>query len=213
VKCAVCQNTSQQYLLTSTSSFRPPDLDLRPAPLERETLPFTIQQCPTCGYCASRIDKKVEGAEATVTSDVYRAQIEDKAFPELARSYLCASLLLADSNAGSAGWAALQAAWVCDDEADLGPARTCRLRASELFRSARSSSIPFAQEPAVESLVLADVLRRSGRFEDALAECETGIALEASGALASALQLERFLVEDRNTEVHRVDEKPRSNGS
>jgi hypothetical protein len=46
VQCAVCALEGEQHILMSTSSFGWPDLDLRPALVERETLAFTIQSCP-----------------------------------------------------------------------------------------------------------------------------------------------------------------------
>jgi len=185
VTCAVCGTLSEQERLTSTNTMGPPDLDTRPAPMQRDTLALAIARCPTCGYCAPDLDEAPAEARAVVAAAVYLAQLHDHAFPELANTYLCWSLICETTREyHRAGWAALSAAWVCDDAVlddiaraqrtdtayDPQPnahdmaARTCRRRAISLFLTAREYEQSFMEGAGGEELLLTDLYRRCGEF-------------------------------------------------
>src|SRR3954467_10420285 len=93
VRCAVCGTLSRKAELTSTSSFGPPDLDLRPQGPARWALEFQIQRCENCGYCAPSIGQAPPGAETVVESAVYRGVLQRSKLPKLARSLFCAALV------------------------------------------------------------------------------------------------------------------------
>ena len=115
--CAVCGGSSEHYALGSTSTFGAPDLDLRPPPLERDTLQHQIQCCPHCGYCADDIAEAPEVASELVATAEYQTDLKRESFPELTRHFLCASRVLrAAGQIAESGWMALKGAWAADDE-------------------------------------------------------------------------------------------------
>lgn len=186
VRCAVCGELQQALILTSTSSFGPPDLDLRPAGPQRWALPYAVQRCGACGYCAGSLGQAPRGAEATVRSVTYRGVLEGSRLPSLARSLFCAALVKeAAGDADAAGWRFLEAAWACDDVPDPAQARVCRDRAVELFRRALVTGEAKAPRGMVLTLI-ADLLRRARRFDEA-------------GELAAQAQLALAELEDEES--------------
>ena len=112
VRCAVCGTLSRKAELTSTSSFGPPDLDLRPQGPARWALEFEVQRCDTCGYCARSIGQAPPDARALVESVVYREVLQRSKLPKLARSLFCAALVNeAAGEAEASAWRFLEAAW------------------------------------------------------------------------------------------------------
>lgn len=178
VRCAVCGTLGRKAVLTSTSSFGPPDLDLRPQGPARWALEFEVQRCNGCGYCAGSIGQASIGARETVESVVYRDVLERSNLPRLARSLFCSALV--SEGAGEpeqAGWLFLKAAWACDDKGARAHARTCRERSAEMF--ARSLERGEVETPQAVVLTLsADIWRRARRFDEA-----TRAAAEAEGLL------------------------------
>jgi hypothetical protein len=185
VRCALCGTLARMAVLSSTSSFGPPDLDLRPQGPARWALEFEVQRCDACGYCAESIGQAPLGARETVESTVYREVLERSRLPRLARSLFCAALV--SEGAGKpeqAGWRFLQAAWACDDRNAVAQAATCRARSAEMFARALETGEVGAPESVVLTLS-ADVWRRAGRFEE---------------AIAAAAEAERLLAEDEADE-------------
>jgi hypothetical protein len=207
VTCAVCGTTSPQTVLTSTSTFGPPDLDTRPAELQRSTIWLWVQACPSCGACAPDLEKTPTAAAETLEDDAYRRQLHSADYPDLANRFLGAALI--QERAGDlaeAGWSALHAAWVCDDERDERSAASARERAADLLSAARSAGQRFGPDRASEHALLADVLRRASHFDEALIESEAGVAADPDGVVRDVLELERWLIERRDAAAHTVDE-------
>ncbi len=172
VRCAVCGSLSRRAVLSSTSSFGPPDLDLRPQGPARWALEFEIQRCEACGYCAPSLGQAPVGARETVESTVYSEVLERSRLPRLARSYFCAALVSEAAGAlEESAWRFLQAAWACDDKDARDAARICRERAAEMFGRALTEAATEAHDEVVLTLS-ADVWRRAGRFENAIATAE-----------------------------------------
>jgi hypothetical protein len=120
--CGVCGAVSEHEELGSTNTMGPPDLDMRPAPMERWTLSEQMQRCPECGYCASDISVASDSTPMVVRNESYQAELRRDGYPELTRRYLCASLILSvEGDEGRAGRAALMGAWAADDVADVRP--------------------------------------------------------------------------------------------
>ena len=211
VRCAVCGERSQQHALASTSHFGPPDLDLRPNGPARWALQFQVQQCPGCGYCAGHLGEATRGARTVVESVVYRDVLERAKMPALARRFFCAALV---AEAGElrerAAWHFLEGAWACDDSGAAGQARICRERAAEMFLSALEHGDVAADNVVVHGVV-ADLLRRSHRFDEELAACRTGEASldpedEEDASNAAVLAFIRVLAEARDDDVHNAAE-------
>lgn len=176
VRCAVCGALQRTVELTSTGSFGPPDLDLRPNGPARWALPFHVQRCDACGYAARSIGSAPRQAGEVVRSVVYRDVLERSKLPGLARSYFCAALVAeAAGEYEASGWAFLSAAWDCDDRDLAGRARTCRERAAEMFsRGLERGRLELS--PSVALTLVAELWRRAGRFDEALASCEAADA-------------------------------------
>jgi hypothetical protein len=210
VRCAVCGADSAQQVLASTSSFGPPDLDLRPNGPARWALQFHVQRCPRCGYCAENIGQRTRGARRAVSSIVYREVLEHARMPELARHYFCAALVAEAAECRDASSRHfLSAAWVCDDAGAVEQARICRHRAAEMLAKAMEWGDVPSQSPVVHG-VRADVLRRAGRYDEAIdvlaaAGVDDDVDEDESQA-AIVLAYIRELAEARDDDPHSVAE-------
>ncbi len=139
VTCALCGEQTSVTQLSSTSSFGSPDLDLRPAELARSSIFAWVQRCASCGYCAPNIEEESSYKQEIVESAAYRALLADADFPELARSFLCSSMIFEEfEEEAFAARNAIEAAWVCDDENAHEAAVRCRLRAVERLRESEA---------------------------------------------------------------------------
>ena len=123
VTCALCGKQTLVMLLNSTHSFGAPDLDLRPPEMQRSSMFAWVQRCASCGYCAPNIAEGTPSMKGIVESAAYRALLVDPDLPELARSFLCSSMIFEEfEEEAFAARSAIEAAWVCDD------ARRCTRR-------------------------------------------------------------------------------------
>lgn len=193
--------------LNSTSSFGPSDLDLRPAEPARSSLFAWVQRCSSCGYCAPSIDKGTYRHEI-VKSAPYRALLGEADLPELARSFLCSSMIFEQFEEALAARSAIRAAWVCDDEELHDAAIRCRLRAVELLRESESEGDALFRDPSTENAVIVDLLRRSGRFEDAAVQAHEALE-EAEGTVAAVLAFSRSRAIAHDAGVYTVEDAMR----
>jgi hypothetical protein len=205
--CFVCGTQSTHPVLGSTNEFGSRDLDLRPAPMKRSTMEMWVQRCPSCGYCAGSIAAGPDVAKQIVRSSAYLAQLADSAYPALARQFLCCSLILAGSaEEAAAGDAALHAAWVCDDAGADTAAAACRLKAIGHFQSGRSQGKWWPDNAAAESLLLADLHRRRGQFEEVARFCEEGLRGQPQELLRSLLLAEQQFARDADRKVYTIEQ-------
>lgn len=207
LKCAVCGKTSEHEIILSTNTMGPPDLDFRPSEMERSTMDKWVQRCPHCGYCASSIDEETDIAADYIKSKEYVELSRNTSYPELARDFLCCSFL--EEKAGKfaeAGLSALYAAWACDDAGSTDRAVDCRGRAYEMFLRAREAGQEFVEEAGGEQALMADILRRCGRFEEAIKLCEEGLRGEPDDLVRSMLEYEVKLAEKGDMLCHNVAE-------
>ena len=203
VACGSCGRLSDQTVLNSTNAFGSPDLDLRPPEMQRSTMPFWLQRCPHCGYCAPELEKAPADPRVLV-SEPYRSALQRGDVPELAQRFLAYALTLSPSDPAAAGQVLLRAAWVCDDARRHEQADECRRRAAEMFKQRK----PFSGEEGVTiGAVLVDVLRRAGQFADAKSECSALLgAPEVSGLLRDVLEYQQRLIEREDRRAHSVSE-------
>jgi hypothetical protein len=232
--CAVCGVESEHSVIGSTNSFGPPDLDMRPAPMARWNLSEEIQCCPQCGYCARDISEATKTANEVVSTNAYQAQLEEDSLCETSRYYLCwASILAAEGELASAGWAALGAAWAADDIDDmkaraeerssnseteagkilehiapLDPEAACRCRrlAIGYWQEARERGGAIADDRPTESALLADLYRRVGDFETAQAAARAGIDARAEGVVFDILNFQLGLIDAEDRGCHTLGE-------
>ena len=83
-----------------------------------------------------------------------------------------------------------------------------RMAALALFERGRAGGVPAMKSTAGgDEVLLADLARRAGQFEQALQYCAAGLALPDVPAFVTALlMLEQELVRARDTARHSVDE-------
>ncbi len=160
--CAVCGKTRRYIVLTSTSAFGSPDLDLRPPELERSTMGLWVHECPDCGYIGRKVSDRTTVTEEYLQTPEYRS-CDGIAFGEAlaARFYKLCMLDLRDGNTIGAFRSLLRAAWVCDDGEEEENARKCRLLSLPLVSKLIGDD---REDRDTLRLVKADVMRRAGLF-------------------------------------------------
>jgi hypothetical protein len=213
VRCAVCGALSRKAQLSSTSSFGPPDLDLRPLGPARWALQFGVQRCDECGYCAESLGEATVGARETVDSVIYRDVLERSGLPRLARSLFCSALIHeAAGDPERSAWRFLEAAWACDDRDRHAQARLCRERAVEMFQRALTDGEAEAPDGVILT-VISDLLRRAQHFHEAVEVASNAEDLVGGdpeeGELAGAVTVAKFiraLAEAGDDESHNAAE-------
>jgi hypothetical protein len=173
----------------------------------RSTLYTEVQQCPSCGYCASDVSKPRPDAADVVSSGEYQIQLIDPAFPNLANLFLCRAIIdQASGDYVAATWALIKAAWACDDSDRVGPAMACRTRAADMLLRAEQHALSISAEEGAGTAILVDLLRRSGRMEDArkaIAERRSGVVAEI---IRHILDYQSVLVAYSDTASHTIAE-------
>lgn len=200
--CAVCGAQSEYRIICSTNTFGAPDLDLRPAEMQRSTMPMWVQQCPACAYCAYDVSEETPDAADILESTIYEEIRSDDALPSLARSFLLLALLN-ESDHQVAANARLHAAWVCDDAELDSLASECRTKAI----AAMAHRLPFSnsEEGISEGIVYVDMLRRTRQFQDAIRMIDELLSCsEAKDVIEQVLQYERDLCQQENTDCKTV---------
>ena len=167
MKCAVCTKTSPQRVLTSTSAWGYPDLDLRPSQMQRSSMFAWLQECPHCGYVASSIENELEASPDILKSEEYLTcagyEFKSNLSKRFYRHYLISK---AEKNHDSEFSSLLHCAWTCDD-ADDGLAVEMRKLAIESIGKIDAES---DNKRSNLKLIKADLLRRSLQFDDLINE-------------------------------------------
>ena len=165
VTCAICHAVNEYNVLASTNTFGGgPDLDLRPAEMQRSTMHSWIQECPKCGYISGRISDKRRVSKRWLRSEQY--QTCDGIFfaSDLAkRFYKYYLICMQDREDEDAFFAILHAAWACDDKQDVENAKLCRKIAISLADKLIESG---HQKKDNLQLMKADLMRRAGLFDE-----------------------------------------------
>ncbi len=163
--CAICHAVNEYNVLASTNTFGGgPDLDLRPAEMQRSTMHSWIQECPKCGYISGRISDKRHVSKRWLRSEQY--QTCDGIFfaSDLAkRFYKYYLICMQDREDEDAFFAVLHAAWACDDKQDVENAKLCRKIAISLADKLIESG---HQKKDNLQLMKADLMRRAGLFDE-----------------------------------------------
>ena len=164
-KCAVCGATNEYRVLASTNTFGGgPDLDTRPAEMHRSTMPVWIQECPECGYISGEVSDKTSVTKEWLQSEKYLTCDGISFVSDLAKQFYKYYLInLEDQNTEDAFFAALHAAWACDDKKDRQNAKLCRELAIPL-----AAALIEEEDNNKDSIQLmrADLMRRAGQFEE-----------------------------------------------
>lgn len=160
-RCSVCGKTSMQPVLSSTNSWGYPDLDLRPAPMKRDTMNTWLMECPHCGYVAIRLENELDVSPNLLKSDEYLTcgghDFKSDLSKRFYRHYLISK---AKKDYRSMFFSLLNCAWTCDDADD-------RLEVEIRKKAADSIDLFEADGDEKDNLKImkADLLRRSLQFD------------------------------------------------
>ena len=160
-RCSVCGKTSMQPVLSSTNSWGYPDLDLRPAPMKRDTMNTWLMECPHCGYVAIRLENELDVSPNLLKSDEYLTcgghDFKSDLSKRFYRHYLISK---AKKDYRSMFFSLLHCAWTCDDADD---------RLAVEIRKKAADSIDLFEADGDEKdnlkIMKADLLRRSLQFD------------------------------------------------
>jgi hypothetical protein len=210
VECSICGTRSVQvYLVEEGRSGGLPDLDTRPPELTTAALVNRIQRCPKCGYCARDITGEFPSAREIIETQAYRKALKTRATPATASNYLCWSMIQeAAEEYPGAGWAALHAAWICDDANKPAQAENSRQKAIQLFEKARQLGRPFAPDRATEVLILVDLYRRTKQFAKAKRLSQDAMAEDSQSVIAQIFRFEEVLANQEDAEGHSLAAVP-----
>ncbi len=193
IKCRVCGELSPHNVLTSTNSFGSPDLDLRPPQMRRGTMPYWVQKCPYCGYVATSIKEGTRATRDYLKTDNYRNAGGRSFRSALAQKFYQQYLIcILDGKTEDAFYAALHAAWACDDSQDRENAVYCRNLALEKI----GRLLEAKRDNETFTLLKCDLLRRAGRFEELIAEYSDVKMKDKLLNKLLAFQLDRARAED-----------------
>ncbi len=208
VICGLCGVASEQWTSDSPKPKEAPDFDTRPGEPLRSTLPVWVQRCPHCGYCADSISSIHDNAVDFVRGEAYKSLLDERAFPEKTREFLCYAAILSHVGQNAdAGWSALHAAWACDDAGDEIAAIQCRKRAIALWQKGKKAGQPFGDDLAMEYSLVTDLYRRCHLFEEAVITCSEALDMEdLPPMLEQLLRREKALIDRKDQSPHSVRE-------
>lgn len=203
-QCYSCGSKNQYPLVDLTLSIiGPRDLDGRPSLIHRSSVYLWVQRCFTCGYCAPEIAQGTPKEVSVIDDPQYRLQLTNKEFPDTANAFLCHSIIMKHIGLfADSGWAAVFAAWICDDNGYAQSARNCRSKALQLFSIAMEHNQGFGESPAEEQLYLIDLNRRCENFEVAGSICDIELAKTQPERIMDLLCLEKKLIQTKDSACH-----------
>lgn len=167
-KCAICTETSPQSILTSTSTWGYPDLDLRPSEMQRSSMFAWLQECPYCGFVARDIEQThVKVAPDFLKSDEYLTCEGHDFKSDLAKRFYGHYLISKTNNIQDvAFYSLLHCAWVCNDNNDDFAVDIRKLALKSLDKVDAKND----DERDNLKLIKADLLRRSLQFDELIKE-------------------------------------------
>ena len=207
VRCCLCEVESKFTGIGSAQSAGFPDLDTRPPEMVRSTMFAWIQRCPECGYCARDVAEPRPEAVDIVNTKEYKRQLNDQTYPKLANSFLCRALIdFACGDYSAATWALTQAAWVCDDSGASDQALVCRQQAANMLRVAKERGQQVSEPEGSSTALLVDLLRRSGRLDDARKAIAAKRDMIADGNILRVLDFQTALIDKNDMLCHTLAE-------
>jgi Uncharacterized protein conserved in bacteria (DUF2225) len=207
IQCALCGSENTFTDIGSTNTLGSADLDTRPPEMERSTIFTWVQRCSECGYCSSDVSKSRPGSGDVVNGSEYRKQLNVQTYPELTNSFLCKAIIDREAkDYVGATWALVHAAWACDDNNQPDKASACRHKAADMLKIAEDHGQIIAEQDGASTALLVDLLRRSGRNDDAqkaIEERRTGITEDI---IVRILNFQEVLVGKSDLSCHSISE-------
>lgn len=211
VNCCVCGAAVTFSVVVSTIYGGMPDLDMRPPPMARSLVRLEVRACPACGYCAADIAQGPPEAVALVRDAAYEHLRDDTTYPPVANRFLRQAFILeATGETSAAGWAALRAAWCCDDGLSRDAAINCRIRALDLFLRGLDAGQQIKGEAGSQQALLADIARRAELYHEAKILCRQGLARQPQPPIVRILNFQRTLAEEEDPTGYNLRELPRA---
>ncbi len=203
VTCSHCNASNEVIEMASTSSFGPPDLDLRPAEMARSTLHTQVYRCTGCGFASNNLETE-EDSDSVVMQSVEYQHYLSSGLPGLAISFACCAMIeekRGDLESTGTQW--LKAAWVCDDEG-IEEGRDFRVRAADALCRYLSNNGSKSENVENIRMVIIDVLRRARQFKEAADWCHDLIAKSSEMFLKKLAEYELTLIEASDDACHHV---------
>ena len=164
-KCPVCGKLSPQPMLTSTNAMDYPDLDMRPAEMQRSTMHTWVLECPHCGY-AGNFRNETQITEDFLKSDSYQTCDGMEFIGKLSKRFYKAYLISKESeDLTKCFFNLLHCAWDCDDKNDPNATKIRKLAVENIDKLEYDES-----ERKNFLAIKADLLRRSGEFDRLIEE-------------------------------------------
>lgn len=165
--CAACGAWSKHMIIRSSNSYDT-ELDGSPVGMARESAFGRPPRCPKCGHCSPNIEVAIEGLPELVASEHYQGVLNAEGVPDSASACMCAALVLDLAGYPRDSFALRRmAAWMCDDAGLVDDARACRVGAIETAEIVLQKGGSVERDRVDQLLVLADLYRRVGMFEEA----------------------------------------------
>ncbi|MBN1209666.1 MAG: hypothetical protein JXB05_32760 [Myxococcaceae bacterium] len=206
MQCFVCGTRRAR----SAELLEPPsETELRHAPKEMvgSAVAAWVRACAECGYCAPDLSVGHRSARAKVRSPEYQRQLHAAGTPPLAARFLCAALLSdAAGQPAKAAQQRLYAAQAFEEAGEVALARQYNSAVADALLSRRKVLLHWRDREAdwrgSEAVVLVDVLRRAGRFDEARREVEAALRKRVSSIVKELLRFERSTIERGDTGPH-----------
>ena len=207
VMCCVCGEKSYQTDIGSSYSSGSPDIDTRPPEMERSSIEYWVHRCPSCGYCSSDISECDDNSKEVVDSKEYKDILSGSEMPELATLFLAASYHSEmQQKYSDAAWDVIGASWVCDDENNLDLSTKCRKKAIKLINKANNNNQKFIDQKGASELITADLMRRSGMFQEALDLLLSLKIEEFDEIIREVVKYEKNLIKKKDIDANLVSE-------
>ena len=205
--CSVCNNKSSHSMIGSTNTFGSPDLDTRPAEMQRSTINHWVQRCPSCGYCAPDISSCEAGTKEIVYSKAYQDILLSNKNIELVSSFLAVSFEREQlTQFDKSAWAAIHAAWIADDAQDFELAIHCRKEAIRIILLGASKGQRLVTEENVSEVITVDLMRRAGMLQEAIELAKKVKTNNIEKILMQIIEFQINLISQKDTLVHTITE-------
>lgn len=199
--CAVCGQTSLQPVISSTSTLNYPDLDLRPAEMQRSSMFAWLAECPHCGYVATKLENELEAPADILKTDAYLTCEGNDFKSDLTKKFYRRHLISkAERDYGSEFLSLLHCAWICDDNDDELAIEVRKMALNSIDKIDTES----VEEKNNLQLIKADLLRRSQQFDKVINEFEDFILEDKVQNDIIIFQIE--LAMNRDSDCHTVEE-------
>lgn len=208
VICGKCGAECVVVECASTHTSGSADLDNRPSEeLRSALLETSVFRCEKCDYCSDDLSNVPDNLLDIMYLDSYKDQIVNSNYPMRANEFLCKSIIRkASGDIQGAAFAAQYAAWVCDDEKYVDAAIECRKLAIELFSLVSLVDKVNFENKSEFHLLMIDLMRRSGQFENANILCNERMRVEENILFRKILVFQGCLIWDENDKVYTVND-------